>query len=372
MTHLTSNLIQAAFRFRTSGESIDATFNGYNSAAQNADVNVDVSSGNVLLCLRFLIQENGGADDGSAPYHIRVSTDTYANDLTTSSTGVRMGNASASAQGADVTVSRLTGGSGSFVNGELTEDGTTDNIALTANNHTEIEFGLECVSADLTNGQTIDLRVYRSNSPLDSYSVTPRITITKLTAVTGTLSYTEAADTSSISGDVIVSGSLSASESSDSSNISGDVLVSGDFISTEPSDTVLFNGLVLNVITGTLEYTETADSAAINGEVADAANNGTLAYTESQDSTNIQGNVVNFGQLNATEPIDNVAFNGIIRIDGDLAYTETQDVVSLAGTIAISGVFTPTEAQDNLLIVGQTISEQTRRRILLMRGRRRR
>lgn len=170
-------LVGNHFRFRDGGtDTVDSTPTWL--AGEDTNVNIDVSSGNIKLRLRFAVQETGGADDSAAPYTIRSSIDAYAAGLTTSSTGIRCADVSSSADNTAINTSRLTG-SGTFVTGQYDETGSSANITLLASRYTEVEFGLELVAADLTDGQIIDLRCYRSASPLDSYAVTPRITVSK-------------------------------------------------------------------------------------------------------------------------------------------------------------------------------------------------
>ena len=84
--------------------------------------------------------------------------------------------------GTGPTTSRLTGGTGSFVTGEVTEDGTANGIALTGNNYTELLFSFTLVAADLTNGQTLRFKIARNDtSTFMTYTVMPSLNITVVT-----------------------------------------------------------------------------------------------------------------------------------------------------------------------------------------------
>lgn len=78
------------------------------------------------------------------------------------------------------TTNRLTGGSGSFSAGEVSEAGFIVDLGWGANNYTEVVYSVTLKSADLTNGDVLRFRVVRGYSPLTdgmTYSATPTLTI---------------------------------------------------------------------------------------------------------------------------------------------------------------------------------------------------
>jgi hypothetical protein len=87
---------------------------------------------------------------------------------------------SASLTDGNATTNRLGAGTGSFVAGEISEDGLVDNHQLTASNYTEHLYSLTLVSSALANNDTLDFRVLRNGATTGmTYTVTPRITASK-------------------------------------------------------------------------------------------------------------------------------------------------------------------------------------------------
>jgi isoprenylcysteine carboxyl methyltransferase (ICMT) family protein YpbQ len=92
------------------------------------------------------------------------------------------------------TTNQLTGGTGTFTSGQVSEDGTVDNLGWAGNNYTELLFSITLKQADLANGDTLRFRVRDSNTePVFTYSQVPTIPITVgagTPTVTATLSTT--------------------------------------------------------------------------------------------------------------------------------------------------------------------------------------
>lgn len=84
------------------------------------------------------------------------------------------------------TTNRLGSGTGSFVAGEVSEDGLVDDLQITASNYTELLYSLTLVSSALANNDTLDFRVLRNGAVLDTYTVTPRVTASKSANYSGT------------------------------------------------------------------------------------------------------------------------------------------------------------------------------------------
>ena len=135
-------------------------------------------------------------------------------------------------------------------------------------------------------------------------------------------------------------------------------------------------------ITGTLESTEAADTAAFAGKVDIG---GTLAATEAADVASFAGQVIVSGTLTASEAADSAAFSGGIPlpifqsgvfqaggvfqvapaapvVTGTLAVSEAPDTASFAGTVAnqvFSGPLAAIEAADGASFTGGIVATGT-------------
>lgn len=153
-------------------------------AAENTNITRLVTADSALT-LRYGVQESGsGNADGATTddYQLQVSKNAaaYAN-VTTASTNVKA-HASANLTDAGATTQRLSSGTGSFIAGEISEDGLLDDWQLTANNFSELLYTITVVAADTAEGDTLDFRVLRNGAVFNTYSVTPRITVTETVA----------------------------------------------------------------------------------------------------------------------------------------------------------------------------------------------
>lgn len=173
MTHAVTNLVQDHFRGRTDA----GAANDVPTWAATEDTNW-TQAADTNFRVRFVVQENGGADGSSTTFKIQYNKNAAGwNDVTGASSIVRAADAGSSADEASITTSRLTG-SGSFVNGVYDESGATStSVTVTANNWTELEFGVVIVSSDVIDGDTIQLRVASvSGDSIAAYNQTPSIT----------------------------------------------------------------------------------------------------------------------------------------------------------------------------------------------------
>ncbi len=169
---------QAAFRFYEDGTEAGSTA----IATQDTNISRDITGGSSNLQLRLRFQETNAVSGAATDdYQLQYSKNAgaYAN-VTGASTNV-LGFNSASLTDGGATTNRLGAGSGSFVAGVVSEDGLADNHQITASNYTEYLFSLTLVFADLANSDTLDFRLLRNGATVAAYSVTPRITITKVT-----------------------------------------------------------------------------------------------------------------------------------------------------------------------------------------------
>lgn len=125
------------------------------AAAQNGTIPLFADT---LYRIRFLVQEVSGIG-ATVGMKLQYKKNAGAKtDVTTSSSNVQAADASASADDAAITISRLTGGSGSFANGVYDETGSFPQSAasaITASGYTEVEFGFKIVEADTVSNDTI-------------------------------------------------------------------------------------------------------------------------------------------------------------------------------------------------------------------------
>lgn len=173
-TAATVTLSQAAFGYYEDGTETGSTIIG----TQDTNISRNVDSNSNML-LRVRLQEGGsGSGNTTDDYQLQYSKNSGAyTDVTTVSSNI-IGFNSTNLTDGGATTNRLTAGSGSFVAGEISEDGLVDDHQITASNYTEHLYALTLVSADLANNDTLDFRVLRNGSPI-TYSITPRITATK-------------------------------------------------------------------------------------------------------------------------------------------------------------------------------------------------
>lgn len=87
---------------------------------------------------------------------------------------------SASLTDAATTTNRIGAGTGSFVAGKISETGTVIDHAITASNYTEYLYSLTIVSSAVAHNDTLDFRVSRNAVVLNTYTVTPRVTVSQL------------------------------------------------------------------------------------------------------------------------------------------------------------------------------------------------
>ena len=79
------------------------------------------------------------------------------------------------------TTNRLTGGTGTFSAGKVSEVGNVANVGWSGNNFTEILYSVRIVAAQLVNGDTLRFRVVMNGATTNmTYAVTPTINITVL------------------------------------------------------------------------------------------------------------------------------------------------------------------------------------------------
>lgn len=86
--------------------------------------------------------------------------------------------ANIAAAAATATTSQLTGGTGSFTAGKISDDtNPLPSIDITADGYTELEWAFSGVTGLAANGDVYEFRVVRGGQPLDAYTVTPLYTV---------------------------------------------------------------------------------------------------------------------------------------------------------------------------------------------------
>lgn len=169
-------LDQVAFRARNDdGTEVTATWkaNTNTNWTQPSDENVRV---------RFEIQETGGVATAAQEWYrlqYRHNAGTWT-DVNAASSVVRT--TDSPNVGFENTTDQLNIGTGTFRDGEIDDDDGAASIGTAgwpANGHSEFEYCVQIRSADVVNGDTIELRVFENDpaQPLAAYSVIPVITV---------------------------------------------------------------------------------------------------------------------------------------------------------------------------------------------------
>lgn len=149
-------------------------------AAQDTNITRTVDADSSLL-LRIGIQESNGGDGVNADdWQLQVSKNAAAYaDVSAVSANVKGFNSASLTEG-NPTSERLTGGTGLFAPGKISEDGLADNSKILQTRHSEFLYSLTLVAADLANGDTLDFKVLINGGALFAYNIVPRITVSKV------------------------------------------------------------------------------------------------------------------------------------------------------------------------------------------------
>ncbi len=143
-------------------------------------VTIDVAD---IFRLRLVVEQPNTAT-GSDVFRLQYENTTQVtgwNDVTTTSSHVRAvpsADTSWTINDGDATTDQI-GGAGTFVAGEMDEDGITNSAtSFSANSHTEIEYVLQLQSGDVANSDNIDFRLVNGMGQVISANVTPSVTVT--------------------------------------------------------------------------------------------------------------------------------------------------------------------------------------------------
>lgn len=176
MGHVKANIDQDSYRWRDDdGSETAATW----LELVNVSHDFDVQAGNVQARLRFLLQEDAGGSlsDFTGTLEFQINGGGY-NAIGAATTGCITFD-SANLTDAEDTTQQI--GAGTFIstNAGVSEDGVVDGVAdFSGNDETEYEYTIEFVSADLSNGDSIDFRIQESNT----FTNTANVTISKVAA----------------------------------------------------------------------------------------------------------------------------------------------------------------------------------------------
>ena len=150
--------------------------------AQDTAVTGDITNGDATGTLRVRLQSTTAiavpaTDDWQLQYEKNVSG-TWVN-ITPSSLAVQTYD-SPNLTGTGATTNRLTGGTGGFTAGEVSEDGTANDKGWPGNGFTEFVYALKVIAADLADGDTVRFRVLRNGATATmTYTITPTINLIK-------------------------------------------------------------------------------------------------------------------------------------------------------------------------------------------------
>jgi hypothetical protein len=177
-------LVQDYYRIRDDTGAVTGTPNWVSTENQSTRTDFNVSSGDVTFRIR-IVCSNTGAANANSPYALYVSKNSgaYAAATTGSTSGVHLSSAaSSSADAAAIATGSfvLTAGTGVATAGEYDDSGQVD-ANLPYGDYFELEFGLNLDSANLSDGDTFDFRVYYNGAAFDSYATnaTALVSVTK-------------------------------------------------------------------------------------------------------------------------------------------------------------------------------------------------
>lgn len=295
-------------------------------ANQDTNITVNVDGGNVALQLRLRIQATtavAGATTDDYAIQRSHNAGAYAT-VTTVTTAVIASTSGLTNNGAttDRATNGIANGTGSFVAGEQSTDGTVDDWQLTASNFSEIVYGLTVVAADVANGDTIDFRVsLNGGAPGMTNAVTPRITIQKAVVNSGALSGAGAgtatasgasraaaalsgagASTATASGAAISSGALIGLGAGVATAVGEGITISSGALSAAGSSTAQASSAAISE--GALSADGVTTAQAVGAAVAAAA-----LSADGASSAISEGEAVGGGGVEEPEPVPDTRVN---------------------------------------------------------------
>jgi hypothetical protein len=149
-------------------------------------------------------------------------------------------------------------------------------------------------------------------------------------SIHATVDITEADDTLSSTGTLLIQGTLSSTEANDTLSATAMLAIKGTASITEADDTLAATATL--AIKGTVPITEASDTLSA---AATLAIKGTLAATEANDTLAAAGMLVITGVLTLTEQGDTIVSAGVLPIATTLAITEAGDTLAAASQMPI-------------------------------------
>lgn len=170
-------------------------------------------------------------------------------------------------------------------------------------------------------------------------------TVTEITAsgVTGSLSKTQAGDTSSATSKLQLKATLSKSQSNNTLSSLSDLIISGATAKAQAGDTLSAVGK----ITLKASVDKTQDANALSS-TADLIGQGSLNQSQDDNTLDALGVSPIIGTLSKTQQADTLESDGVLPLVGDLSKTQDNNVLESSGAIPLHGSLNATQ-QDNTL-----------------------
>ncbi len=172
-----ANTVQSRFRWRNDdGTLVTATW----KAIINANWTPVIGDMDIPIRLRVEVSNTGGMNEVIGQYLVELDVDGGGyNPITPTSTdGVQM--VASGTVTDDVVVPELMDGSQGYQDGRFDSTGAATAETLAATTDSEHEYCFKMVTANLSGGEVLSFRVYRTGSALDGYTNTPTITVPAL------------------------------------------------------------------------------------------------------------------------------------------------------------------------------------------------
>jgi hypothetical protein len=136
--------------------------------------NPDLTAGDVSMHLRFLLQATTANAVPASDWQLQYEKNSVGGwiNVTTGTTNAAAYNSANLTEG-QATTNRLTGGTGTFEAGKVSEDGTVDTVGWAGSNFTELLYAVTLKSANLVNADSMRFRVVKNGATTDMTYTTP-------------------------------------------------------------------------------------------------------------------------------------------------------------------------------------------------------
>jgi hypothetical protein len=297
--------------------------------------------------LRFEVQNTGNtAANQTWAIFMSKNAGAYAAVTQASANGVKSSAAaSSSADETAIATRLLTAATGTYSAGIYDNTGVTATKSLAAAGVTEFEFGLILDYTVLNNADTLDFRVYSGGAVLNTYTVTPRITVVKRTA---NVAITQANDTMAAAATHPVTANSSLTEGPDTLLATGAVTVGGSASLVEGPDTLVADGTSGSVINANLSVTEANDTLVADGSITLGPINVSASIVEANDTLSAASGVSVKGTSSITEANDTLSAATKVTVGGSANITEANDTMVAAAKATVGGSASIVEANDTL------------------------